>query len=64
MIIFRYPPCNATDVLEKAAPLPEDMREDVEEYTSSMDFSLIQVSASCVAMTYVGEIVQLTRVTV
>ena len=51
-------------MLEKAAPLPEDMREDVEEYTSSMDFSLIQVSASCVAMTYVGEIVQLTRVTV
>ena len=49
--ICRYPPYSATDVLEKAAPLPEDMREDVEEYTSSMNFCLVKVSATSVAMT-------------
>ena len=53
---YRYAPQSANDVQEKSAPLPEDMRADIEEFTSSIDFSLVQTSVTCVAMTSVEQL--------
>ena len=51
LYVFRCVQYKAADVLERAAPLPADMRADLEDYVASMEFSIILISESCVSMT-------------
>ena len=49
--VFRCVQYETASVLERAAPLPADMRADIEDYVTSMDFSIVQISDNCVSMT-------------
>ena len=49
--VFRCVQYKTADVLERAAPLPADMRADIEDYADSMEFSIILISENCVSMT-------------
>ena len=41
-----------THVMELAASLPKDMRDDIGEYVDSLDFNAMKISESCICMTY------------
>ena len=53
--LHRCSPYDPAEVLERAAPLPADLRADIERYVASIDFCLVQVADNCVGMTWVFE---------
>ena len=48
------------DILKLAAALPRDLADRIEEYVASIEFNLVQVTDTCVCMTY--EILMLIRI--
>ena len=55
--IFKYCRGNTfkkEDILELGVSLPKDMRDDFEQHMSTMDFTAVKLTESCVCMTYVS----------